>query len=107
VTFVPGPGLKEAVYEALDAGIKFIVMPVERVPLYDILEMMAYGKQKGARLLGPGSIELSVLVSRQLVGLEALRSLQKSVCAGLWGSFQEAAGNLEQSHGPSKRQALE
>jgi len=41
-----GPGLKEAVYEALDAGIKFIVMPVERVPLYDILEMMAYGKQK-------------------------------------------------------------
>ena len=56
VTFVPGPGLKEAVLEALDAGIKFIVMPVERVPLYDILEMMAYGKQKGARLLGPGSI---------------------------------------------------
>lgn len=56
VTFVPGPGLKDAVFEALDAGIKFIVMPVERVPLYDILEMMAYGKQKGARLLGPGSI---------------------------------------------------
>src|SRR4030043_2328060 len=56
VTFVPGPGLKEAVYEALDAGIKFIVMPVERVPLYDILEMLAYGKLKRARLLGPGSI---------------------------------------------------
>jgi succinyl-CoA synthetase alpha subunit len=56
VIFVPGPGLKDAVLEALDAGIKFIVMPVERVPLYDILEMMAYGKQKGARLLGPGSI---------------------------------------------------
>ncbi len=56
VTFVPGPGLKDAVLEALDAGIKFIVMPVERVPLYDILEMVAYGKRKGARLLGPGSI---------------------------------------------------
>src|SRR4030043_1141644 len=56
VTFIPGPSLKEAVLEALDAGIKFIVMPVERVPLYDILEMMAHGKQKGARLLGPGSI---------------------------------------------------
>jgi succinyl-CoA synthetase alpha subunit len=56
VTFVPGPALKEAVYEALDGGIKFIVMPVERVPLYDILEMLAYGKQKGAKLLGPGSI---------------------------------------------------
>jgi succinyl-CoA synthetase alpha subunit len=56
VTFVPGTGLKDAVLEALDAGIKFIVSPVERVPLYDILEMMAYVKQKGARLLGPGSI---------------------------------------------------
>src|SRR4030042_2003594 len=56
VTFVPGPGLKDAVLEALDAGIKFIVMPVERVPLYDILEMMAYAKQKKALLLGPGSI---------------------------------------------------
>lgn len=56
VTFIPGPGLKEAVFEAMDAGIKFIVMPVERVPLYDILEMMAYSKQKGTRLLGPGSI---------------------------------------------------
>ena len=30
--------------------------PVERVPLYDIMEMVAYAKLKGARLLGPGSI---------------------------------------------------
>jgi len=56
VTFVPGPALKDAVMEAVDAGIKFIVSPVERVPLYDILEMVAYTKQKGVRLLGPGSI---------------------------------------------------
>lgn len=56
VTFVPGTGLKDAVLEALDSGVKFIVSPVERVPLYDILEMLAYVKQKGARLLGPGSI---------------------------------------------------
>jgi len=56
VTFVPGPGLKDAVMEAVDSGIKFIVSPVERVPLYDILEMVAYTKRAGARLLGPGSI---------------------------------------------------
>src|SRR5512137_2018471 len=47
VTFVPGPGLKDAVMEAVDSGISFIVSPVERVPLYDILEMVAYTKQKG------------------------------------------------------------
>ncbi len=56
VTFVPGPGLKDAVYEAIDSGIKFIVSPVERVPLYDIMEMVAYAKLNGARILGPGSI---------------------------------------------------
>ncbi len=56
VTFVPGTALKEAVYEALDAGIRWMVMPVERVPLYDILEIVAYGKQKNAMLLGPGTI---------------------------------------------------
>jgi len=56
VTFVPGTALKEAVFEALDAGIRWMVMPVERVPLYDILEIVAYGKQKDAMLLGPGTI---------------------------------------------------
>ncbi len=56
VTFIPGTGLRDAVFEALDSDIKWIVMPVERVPLYDILEMVALGKQKGAMLLGPGSI---------------------------------------------------
>lgn len=56
VTFVPGPVAKNAVLEAIDAGIKFIVMPVERVPLHDILEIVACAKQKGSRILGPGSI---------------------------------------------------
>ena len=56
VTFVPGPALKDAVMEAVDSGVRLIVSPAERVPLYDILEMVAYAKQKGVRLIGPGSI---------------------------------------------------
>ena len=58
VLFVPGTALKEAVFEALDAGIPWLVMPVERVPLYDIMEITAYGKKNGAMLLGPGTIGL-------------------------------------------------
>jgi succinyl-CoA synthetase alpha subunit len=54
--FVPGPFLKDAVFEALDNDIKFIVAPVERVPLQDILQMTALSKRCGARILGPGSI---------------------------------------------------
>jgi len=58
VTFVPGPGLKDAVLEAIDAGIKLIVSPVERVPLHDIMVMVTTAKRKGVRMIGPGTIGL-------------------------------------------------
>ena len=56
VTFIPGPGLKSAAMEAIDAGIKCLVCPVERVPLHDIMEMMSIAKKEGVTIIGPGSI---------------------------------------------------
>jgi len=56
VTFIPGPALKTAVMEAIDAGIKKIVCPVERVPLHDIMEMVSVVGKAGVTLVGPGSI---------------------------------------------------
>ncbi len=55
VIFVSAPYAKAAVVEALEAGIKLVVMPVERVPLHDTLEMVAFARQAQARILGPGS----------------------------------------------------
>ncbi|MEM1537707.1 MAG: CoA-binding protein [Candidatus Nezhaarchaeales archaeon] len=55
-TFVPAPLVKNAALEALDAGIKTLVMPVERVPLHDILEIIARAKEKNARVIGPGTL---------------------------------------------------
>ncbi|MFQ6076054.1 MAG: CoA-binding protein [Candidatus Bathyarchaeia archaeon] len=55
VTFVPGLAVKDAVLEAIDAGIGLIGVPSERVPLHDIMEMVAYAKQRGTRIIGPGS----------------------------------------------------
>ena len=49
VAFIPGPLLKWAVLEAIDAGIKFIVPPVERVPVHDILEMVAVAQKENVR----------------------------------------------------------
>ena len=54
VTFVPAPQIKSAVSEAIEAGIGMVIVPAERVPLYDALEMIALAKQKGTRLFGPG-----------------------------------------------------
>ena len=56
VTFIPGPGLKNAVYEAIDAGIKFVVSPVERIPIHDVIAMVNYALANDAKILGPGSL---------------------------------------------------
>ncbi len=55
VTFVPGPQVKGAAVESINAGIKKIIMPVERVPLHDSLEIISLAKKKGSIIVGPGS----------------------------------------------------
>ncbi|RLI37161.1 succinate--CoA ligase subunit alpha [Candidatus Bathyarchaeota archaeon] len=55
VLFVPARALKDAALEAMEIGIPFLIMPVERVPLHDILEMVAHARRKGVKILGPGS----------------------------------------------------
>jgi len=67
VTFVPGPQVKDAVIEALEAGIKFIAVPAERVPLHDSLEMISWARRKNAKILGPGSLGL-ISAGRGLMG---------------------------------------
>ncbi len=56
VVFVPGLQVKSAVLEAISAGVKLIVMPVERVPLHDTLEMLAHARRKSVQVIGPGSL---------------------------------------------------
>jgi len=58
VTFVPGPQVKEAVIEAIEVGVRFVLVPAERVPLHDSLEMIAFARREGASILGPGSLGL-------------------------------------------------
>ncbi len=58
VTFVPGLHVKNAVIEAIEAGIKLVLVPAERVPLHDSLQMIAVARREGARIIGPGSLGL-------------------------------------------------
>jgi len=67
VVFVPGPQVKAAVFEAIHAGIRFVVIPAERVPLHDSLEMIALARKNNARILGPGSLGL-VSAGKALMG---------------------------------------
>jgi succinyl-CoA synthetase alpha subunit len=55
---VPGPEAQRAVIEVIEAGIKTILMEVERVPLHDALEVIELAREEGVRLIGPGSAGL-------------------------------------------------
>ncbi len=53
IVFVPAPFAKDAVMEALDAGIKMVVVITENIPFHDTMKFVHYGIYKKARLIGP------------------------------------------------------
>jgi succinyl-CoA synthetase alpha subunit len=53
VVFVPAPGAKDAVIEAVDAGIHLMTVVTEHIPFHDMLVMYHYAASKGARIIGP------------------------------------------------------
>ena len=53
VIYVPPPFAADAMMEAADAGVSFIVCITEGVPVLDMTRVYPYVKERGARLLGP------------------------------------------------------
>ncbi|MFQ6082362.1 MAG: CoA-binding protein [Candidatus Aminicenantia bacterium] len=56
VIFVPAPLVKEAALEAIEAGVKLLVLIPDRVPIYDVLEVAQVARQKGATFVGPNTL---------------------------------------------------
>jgi succinyl-CoA synthetase alpha subunit len=52
VIFVPPQFTKDAVYEALDSGIKKIVTIADGIPLHDMLQIRAAAKSEHAFVIG-------------------------------------------------------
>ena len=50
---VPAPYVKDAAYEAIDAGMKLIYILTEHVPFHDTLEIFHQTSVRNIRLLGP------------------------------------------------------
>ena len=51
--FVPAPYAKDALIEAVDAGLRLCVVVTEHIPFHDMLVMYHYARAKGARIIGP------------------------------------------------------
>jgi succinyl-CoA synthetase alpha subunit len=56
VIFVPAPLVKDAALEAVAAGVPFLVIVPDRVPLHDVLEISRAAKERGAVFLGPNTL---------------------------------------------------
>jgi succinyl-CoA synthetase alpha subunit len=56
VVTVPPAFTRDAVFEAIEAGIKLIVIVTERIPRYDVAQMVELAKLRGARIIGPNCL---------------------------------------------------
>ncbi len=56
VLFIPAPLVKSAALEAIDAGVKLLVIVPDRVPIYDVLSIAKRAKAAGAKFVGPNTL---------------------------------------------------
>jgi len=56
VVAVPPAFTRDAVFEALDAGIQLIVIVTERIPRYEVAQMVELARMKSARIIGPNCL---------------------------------------------------
>ena len=60
VVTVPPAFTKDAVVEAIENGIKLIVIVTERIPRRDVAQMVELANMRGARIIGPNCLGLIV-----------------------------------------------
>ncbi|APT75953.1 CoA-binding protein [Marinitoga sp. 1137] len=53
VVFVPAPFAKDAIFEAINAGIKKIIIITEHIPQQDMLDVYHIAKDNNVRVIGP------------------------------------------------------
>ncbi|MEB3816437.1 MAG: succinate--CoA ligase subunit alpha, partial [Desulfurococcales archaeon] len=53
IVFVPARFAADAVYEAIDAGMKVVVVITEHIPVHETLAFVNYARKKGTVIIGP------------------------------------------------------
>ncbi len=55
IVFVPARFAKEAVMEAIEAGLELVVVITEHIPVRDTVEFLAHARREGATIIGPNT----------------------------------------------------
>jgi succinyl-CoA synthetase alpha subunit len=101
ICYVPARSAPDAILEAADAGVPFLVCITEGIPVLDMIRVRAYLDQKGVRLLGancpgiipghicmPGNIGIvsrSGTLTYEVVYALTMRGMGQSTCVGIGG----------------------
>jgi len=59
VLFVPASLVKSAALEAIDAGVKLVVLVADRVPVWDAMEIAEAAARRGVHFVGPNTLGIA------------------------------------------------
>jgi len=111
ICYVPAGAAPDAILEAADTGVPFLVCITEGIPVLDMIRVRAYLDQKGVRLLGPncpgiitpgqckvgiipghitmpgniGIVSRSGTLTYEVVYALTMRGMGQSTCVGIGG----------------------
>ena len=76
IVFVPAKFAPDAIYEAIDAGIKNIVVITEGIPVHDELKFINYARALGVIIVGPNTPGVIAPEKRVKVGIMPAKSFK-------------------------------
>lgn len=53
--FIPAPFARDAAFEAIEAGVKVVVVITEHIPVHDEMDIINFARKKGAMVIGPNT----------------------------------------------------
>jgi succinyl-CoA synthetase alpha subunit len=93
VVTVPPAFTKDAVFEALENGIKLVVIVTERIPRGDVAQMVELAGERGARIIGPNCLGVIVPDVIKMGGIGGpARDAAKSYRPGPVGVISRSGG---------------
>jgi succinyl-CoA synthetase alpha subunit len=93
VVTVPPSFTKDAVFEALENGIKLVVIVTERIPRGDVAQMLELAREREARIIGPNCLGIIVPDVIKMGGIGGpARDAAKSYSTGPVGVISRSGG---------------